>query len=363
MTKVSDGTKGSILGKSPQDPDVLAVAGGQEPEWVRSVRDLGTIKVDSATSPQGELPTNEGADPTGDGGTTPLRQPAMREPGSPLPGNAPGQHEGREPEGPVVWQEAVLDPLQEGAPAIGGQRVPGETGALEAAELSRVPKVQAPQARAGLSTTPTGLMTLQSIPDQLAFARRLIEQRMVSSTFKTESQLVVAIQWAISMKLDPVSALRHVYVVNGRPCLWGDGPLMLVQRTGLIEMIDEFYVDASGKRICFENQNLNEPVFASVTRIKRKNDSAIQEDFFTLDDLARAGLSGKNDVWKKWARVMLRYKARSMAIKSKFADLMNGIDIAEYHEHFTPTMPEDSVELGKTNVKSLINSQLKEDMA
>lgn len=198
--------------------------------------------------------------------------------------------------------------------------------------------------KAPLSVAQDGSFELRSLQDQTAFAARLIAEKMVSDTFKTASQLVIGFQYAKSLKLDPILAVRLMYVVNGRPCLYGEGPLSLCQRSGLVEKIEEFYLNEKMDRISVENKNLKDAAFASVTRIWRKGDSLPQEDFFTLEDLARAGVNlgkdgKKKDVWDKWERLMLRYKARTMALRSKFADVIAGIPIAEYDEHFTPEAP------------------------
>lgn len=195
-----------------------------------------------------------------------------------------------------------------------------------------------------MATTETGSFALQSLADQMRFAERLIADKMISETFQTAQQVIIGLQYAKALKLNEIVALRMMYVLKGKPCLYGEGPLSLCQRTGLVSLFDEFFVDKESNRICVANKNIHAPVFASVTRIGRKGDSEIQEDFFTIEDMDRAGLTvskfGKKDVWVKFERIMLRYKARSLAIKSKFADTTAGIPIAEYDEHFAPDYPE-----------------------
>lgn len=212
-----------------------------------------------------------------------------------------------------------------------------------------------------LQTDHAGRLMLTSLEDQLSFAKRLIDQEMVSSTFKTPQQLVVAFQYAKAMQMNEMIAIKMMYVVGGRPCLYGEGPLSLCLRTGLVEKIEEFYVDENIERISVENKNLNARVYASVTRIKRKGDQSEQEDYFTLDDLARAGIDKtyqgkKKETWEKWERIMLRYKARTLALRSKFADLIAGIPIAEYDYSFTPEEPSVIVQEKKKNIADELNS-------
>lgn len=362
---VTNGPAGSkVLEQGPQNADVLGVDGVPEQGGLRGVRDVGAGQNDSMPRPSSELSGQSWADFVGPDGVTPMRQPEVLAAEPSIPGDADRQHAGRQPEGAAERTEAGAEALQAGAPSVGGQPEDRNSGGVEAAVVPGVRKVSpAPVAKqAGLTTAASGLMTLTSVQDQLAFAKRLIDERMISSTFKTASQVVVAIQWAISMKLEPVAALRQIYVVNGRPCLWGDGPMMLVQRSGQMESIEEFFVAADGKKICFENGNLKDEVYASVTRVKRRGDAVVQEDYFTLDDMERGGLTGKGDTWRKWTRIMCRYRARSLALKSKFPDLLNGMDIAEHSENFSPEMPDESRRAIK-GAKADINAQFAEDMS
>lgn len=196
-----------------------------------------------------------------------------------------------------------------------------------------------------LAVNEKGGFALTTLDDQLTFASRLIELKMISDTFKTPQQVVIAFQYAKALDIPELLAVKNMYVVNGKPSLFAEGPLSLVQRNPAFLKIREYFLDEEQKEICPKNVNLNKKVYAAVTEVWRKGDTEPQVDFFTLDDLKTAKLDvnsigNKKDVWVKWERIMLRYKARSMALKSKFADMLAGIPIAEYDDSFSPEMPE-----------------------
>ncbi len=220
-----------------------------------------------------------------------------------------------------------------------------ESDAPKAAKKSAIVNAPAVQTKKGLTTTETGEVALFSLEDQLAFADRLIKEQMISTTFRTAQQVVIGFQYAKALKLNEIVALRMMYVVNGKPCLYGEGPLSLCQRAKEVASIDEFFLNQKMERICSANKNLNDPVFAAVTQVWRKGDPRMQEDTFSQEDLKQAGMDldkfGKRkDVWEKYERIMMRFKCRSMALKSKFADLIAGVPIAEYDYNFTPELPE-----------------------
>ncbi len=220
---------------------------------------------------------------------------------------------------------------------------------------AQVPEVAA---KKEFSINEQGLMTLGTLAEQMAFAKNLMQQGMVSNSFKTPQQVVLGIQYSKALGIDAIKGLKMMYVVNGRPCLYGEGPLLLCQSSGLMTDIEEFYLNEKMERICVGNKNLKDIVYAAVTRVERKGHGSVQEDYFTLDDLAAAGIdqgkNGRKEVWDKWERIMLRYKARALALRTKFADCIGGVPMAEYDEHFNPDMPDIIVGKPKNEAKEAL---------
>ena len=194
------------------------------------------------------------------------------------------------------------------------------------------------------STSESGSVRLATMDEQIKYAALLLQNKMISTTFTTPQEVVIGIQYSKAMNLDPIVGLRMMYVIEGRPTLWGDGPLSLAWRSRQLVSLEEFFIDANGERIQADKKNLKSEVFGSVTRSFRKGDLLVQEDFFTEDDIIKAKLDmnkwGKKDTYEKYRRTMMRYKGRAMNLKSKFTDIINGIPIAEYDFHFSPDIPE-----------------------
>lgn len=204
-------------------------------------------------------------------------------------------------------------------------------------------QAQAPAARKDIVLSDSGAIVPRTASEMLTTAGFYLKSRILPQRFDTPEMIVAAMQYAIELGLKPLTALRQIAVVQGTPCTFGDLPLALVQRSGTLESIREFLVDKDGKEIGTKNGNLTAEVYAAVCIVKRKGDPNELERFFSLDDAKRAGLGG-SPTWKSYPKLMLKYRARSQALKDKFADALNGVAIAEYDFHELPD--EESPKLG-----------------
>lgn len=182
----------------------------------------------------------------------------------------------------------------------------------------------------------SGKMLPKTFEDSYRMARLYLASKMLPARFNTPESIVVAMQYAIELGINPLTGLRQIAVVQGTPCTFGDLPLAMVQRSGKMESIREYLIDKDQNEICSKNKNLNAEAVAAVCVVKRKGDSEPLERFFSLDDAKTAGLGG-SPTWKSYPKLMLKYRARSQALKDKFPDCLNGIAIAEYDYHVIPT--------------------------
>lgn len=126
----------------------------------------------------------------------------------------------------------------------------------------------------------------------------------------------MALQLCHELGLPPMASIGKIAVINGTPSLFGEMPLALVMKSGLLEDIQES-VEMDGK----------DPLRATCA-VKRKGMSPMVREF-TRDDATRAGLWGKG-VWAKYPKRMIQMRARGHAIKDAFPDVLSGVSIAEY---------------------------------
>lgn len=261
-----------------------------------------------------------------------------------------------------------VDPSQDFAAATGAQAQPEVLAPDAAAEVRQEdPPDKKAVVLKTFSTSETGLMTLQTLGEQKAYAKRLMSEGMISESFKTPEQVVIGIQYALAVGIHPSLLLPKMYVVKGKPSLFGEAPLGLCHAKGVVADIVEFFIDENGEQISYANKNVRKPVFGAVTQFWRVGQDRMQEDFFTLDDLKRAGIDygkGKNgayrkETWEKFERIMMRYKARTIALRTKCPDVISGIPIAEYDDHFSPETKEVDVSAETTIADELNKEYLK----
>jgi len=190
-----------------------------------------------------------------------------------------------------------------------------------------------------------GMIRAKNNAELMRVLRVNLLAKAVPDRFDTVEKLFGAIMFVRELGLND-TAIRQVANIHGVPSLFGDLPLALVQSKGQLAYFKEQWFDKDYKEICFENKNLNAEAWGAVVYIARSTIinfatklPDVQTFSFTLDDASKAGMypakrrdgSISNDSpWMKYTKLMLRYKARAIGLKSMFADAINGVSIAEY---------------------------------
>lgn len=183
------------------------------------------------------------------------------------------------------------------------------------------------------------LVAGQSLESQYRLAKMYCASGLLPKQYDKPEKVLVAMQLSHELGLKPLSAMRQIAVINGTPSMYGDLPLSLCYASGKLEYITETHYDKDGKTICEENGNMTAEVFGAKCVVKRKGEPSEHVSTFNLEQAQRANLIARSPVWKSYSARMLTYRARSQALKDKFADCINGISIAEYDYNVTPDAP------------------------
>lgn len=155
--------------------------------------------------------------------------------------------------------------------------------------------------------------------DDDTFAHKIAKSSMCPPAFKNKpSEIAIAVGWGKQIGLNPFQSLQNIAVVNGRPSLYGDSLLAVIQQ----------HPEYAGHDITIEGEG--DKLRASCTmRRQTKHGPMSVTETFSIGDAQRAGLWGKSGPWKQYPKRMLKARARAFAIREAFADALNGFSLQE----------------------------------
>lgn len=131
------------------------------------------------------------------------------------------------------------------------------------------------------------------------------------------ADIFIAMEMGYQLGFPIAQSLQDIAVINGRPCLWGDGLLALVLSHPDCEYIDEKpLIDKAGH------------VSGYRCTVKRKG-YEVREQVFTLQDAQTAGLLKKQGPWIQYPKRMLQLRARAFALRDMFGDALRGFKMVE----------------------------------
>jgi len=181
---------------------------------------------------------------------------------------------------------------------------------------------------------------LRNMDELVRFAGAVVKSGLAPKGIDTDAAIAVAIQMGLEVGLSPMAALQNIAVINGRPSIWGDAQLAVCRATGELEAFEEWY-ESGGNKAARNPQNFGDDASA-VCRVKRRGYPAV-EQVFSVADAKRAGLWGKQGPWTQYPARMLRFRARSFALRDQFSDALKGLMSAEEVQD----IPADPVEKAK----------------
>ena len=167
-----------------------------------------------------------------------------------------------------------------------------------------------------LTTTRQGFAPT-TITEAIQFSEMLASSQMVPRQYQGKPQdIMVCVQWGMELGLAPLQALQNIAVINGKPSVYGDAAMALVQASPLCEGVEEF----------IEGEGTNNPIAVCVAH--RKGRKPVRSTF-SVEDAKRAGLWGKQGPWQAYPKRMLAMRARGFALRDAFPDVLKGLITAE----------------------------------
>jgi hypothetical protein len=168
-----------------------------------------------------------------------------------------------------------------------------------------------------ISTQRASGLALQSFDDAFRFAKMVSQSEFAPKDFKGKAEsCLLAIQHGSEVGLSPMQSLQSIAVINGRPTIWGDAALALVQSCPVCEYVRE-YMEGEGDSL------------TAVCEAKRQGYPSPSVSRFSVADAKKASLWGKSGPWTQYPSRMLQLRARGFALRNAFADALRGLVTAE----------------------------------
>ena len=149
--------------------------------------------------------------------------------------------------------------------------------------------------------------TFDMVPNALELAKQIAPTEFVPVGLRNNvAATLAAILTGAEVGLPPMASLSQIFMINGRPGMYGTGMRALIL--------------SRGHHIRFGDYT-NTRVQIIGRRRGEDNETSV---IWTMDDAVRAGLAAK-DLWKKYPRSMLTGRATGELSRAIFADVIAGI--------------------------------------
>lgn len=156
-----------------------------------------------------------------------------------------------------------------------------------------------------------------NLTEAIQFSDLLASSSIVPKAYQGRPQdILVCVQWGFELGLAPMQALQNIAVINGKPSVYGDAAMALVQASPVCEDVEEF----------FENEGSPNPTAVCVAKRKGRKPVIVK---FSVEDAKRAGLWGKQGPWSAYPKRMMQMRARGFALRDAFPDVLKGMITAE----------------------------------
>jgi hypothetical protein len=156
-----------------------------------------------------------------------------------------------------------------------------------------------------------------TITEAIQFSEMLASSQMVPKAYQGKPQdIMVCVQWGYEIGLAPMQALQNIAVINGKPSVYGDAAMALVQASPVCEDVEEY----------FEGEGTPNPIAVCVAKRKGRKPVVAK---FSVEDAKRAGLWAKQGPWSAYPKRMMQMRARGFALRDAFPDVLKGLITAE----------------------------------
>ena len=215
--------------------------------------------------------------------------------------------------------------------------------------------VQATKEKAPVPFNQRGIV-IHDLDTLWRFSTLIARSGLAPKGMETAEACCIAIQMGMEVGLTPMAALQNIAVINGRPALWGDAQLAVVRGGNALDRFAEEetndLLDPTFRALCLEDEpDKRKALRLELAKAQAKLDRT-KDDYgftvfvrrkgadgsfyrFTVADAKQAklwqrrGRDGQDTPWVTHPARMLRFRARSFALRDSFGDMLRGFKNAE----------------------------------
>lgn len=155
-------------------------------------------------------------------------------------------------------------------------------------------------------------------------AQSLAQSNLVPDAYRGRpNDCFVALNMGAELGLEPFQAIQSIAVIDGKPCLYGDGLIGVVRSSPLCVWIEE---------------SLSEDGKTATCKTQRKGDPNPITASYSMSDAMQAGIDSKFN-WKKHPKRMLQMRARAYCLRDAYPDLLKGLGVVEERQDHEDTPP------------------------
>lgn len=185
------------------------------------------------------------------------------------------------------------------------------------------------------------LQSMDSLDKAKEFGEFIIKSGFAPPHFKTPESVVLTVDAGMRIGFTWSQALQEGHIINGIPGYKAKALKALVLGSGVC---DKWETSWKGS---LADGTLTHVITAH--RIGAKVDYVRE---FGIAEAQRAGLWGKNDVWKKFGEVMLENRNTARVCDFDFADVTKGFkSVEELQDYPTEMITEDGIMISSTKVE------------
>lgn len=169
-----------------------------------------------------------------------------------------------------------------------------------------------------------------NMDEAMNLATTLAGSGMVPAFYENKPKaILVAMMWSHTLGIPLIQGLQYIAVINGRPCMYGDGLLAVVRASGLLQDIKEEVIETPDKKL------------VATCTVWRKGTQTPVSNSFSQDDAIKAGRWNNTPTWKGYPKRMLKMRARAYSLRDAFPDVLTGMASAEEQEDIIDIVPNE----------------------